>query len=350
MFENIISHLGEKKYRKEQFENAVFRELVENTDQITVFPKELREELKNEELFLLKPVKTQISSNKKTSKVLLESKDGHKIESVLMRHEGRNTVCVSTQVGCACACAFCATGQLGLKRNLEAQEIIEQIVFWARELKKEYIKEGKGEWNPKNPPQSHRVRNVVFMGMGEPLLNYDNVIEAIHVMNDDKKLGIGARRITISTVGIIPQIKKLADLGMQINLAVSLHAPTTELRDRIIPMNKNYPLAELMPVLWGFSDKTLRRIFFEYTVIRDINDSDENAHQLGRLLKGRLAHVNFIPLNENPDLQEKFHRPQMQQIRKMQKILEKYGVVSTVRSEFGDEIAGACGQLAGEKH
>ncbi len=349
MFKEITSKLGEKKYRKKQFEHAIFRELVENIEQITVFPKELREKLKKEPFFQMEINNLLITKDKKTNKVLFKTKDNFFIESVLMRHVGRNTVCVSSQIGCPCACAFCATGKMGFKRNLSTQEIIEQVLFWARQLKKEYLEEKKGEWNPKNPPPSHRVRNIVFMGMGEPLLNLDNVLEAIKILNDDHKFGIGARRITISTVGIIPQIKKLTELDMQINLAVSLHAPENELRSQLIPQNKVFPLKDLMQSLWDFSKKTLRRIFFEYTVIDNINDSEQDAHNLGKLLQNKLAHVNFIPLNENPDVNKDFKKPKMEKIRKMQKILEKYDLPSTVRGEFGDEIAGACGQLAGKK-
>lgn len=347
MFAEISSELGDKKYRVKQLEHAVFRELVENVEEITVFPKELREKLKEKPLFTLTPQKVVQTADGRSEKALFKTADGHLIESVLMRHVNRNTVCVSSQIGCSCACVFCATGKLGLIRNLTAQEIIEQLLFWARRLKKECFA-AKIEFKPKSPPHLYRIRNVVFMGMGEPLLNLDNVLAAIQTMNDDNKLGIGARHITISTVGIIPQIKKLADLGMQINLAVSLHIPDDELRSEIIPQNKIYPLRDLLPALWAFSDKTLRRIFFEYTVIKDVNDSPTMARKLGELLKGHLAHVNFIPLNENPGVA--LQKPQTAKIHAMQKILlDEYGIYSTVRTEFGDEIAGACGQLAGKE-
>ncbi|MCT4592333.1 MAG: 23S rRNA (adenine(2503)-C(2))-methyltransferase RlmN [Candidatus Gracilibacteria bacterium] len=347
MFQEFIQELGDKKYRIEQFYHAIFRELVNDIDQITVLPKETREKLKNKPLFKLSEARFLESKDGKTYKTLLRTPDGHHIETVLMAHQGRNTVCVSSQIGCMCGCIFCATGKMGLIRNLETQEIIEQLLYWSRFLKSKH-KEDK--WNPKNPPPESRIRNVVFMGMGEPLLNFDNVIESIKIMNEDKKLGIGSRRITISTVGIIPAIKRLKKLDMQINLAVSLHFPDDELRSHHMPQNKIYPLKDLMETLWDFSNETLRRIFFEYTVIKGVNDTEEMTNKLGALLEKHLAHVNFIPLNENPHIDQSLKKSQEQNIRKMQKILdEKYGIKSTIREEFGADIQGACGQLAGNE-
>ncbi|MFW6283186.1 MAG: 23S rRNA (adenine(2503)-C(2))-methyltransferase RlmN [Minisyncoccales bacterium] len=349
MFEEITKEFDGKKFRIEQFYHAIFRDLIDNTEEISTFSKDLRLKLRTKKLFKLKLHSLHESKEKDTKKAIFESSEGYKIESVLMRHQGRNTVCVSSQIGCPCACVFCATGKTGFKRNLDPQEIIEQVLFFNKELKKEYLINNSNEkWNPKNPPSEFRVRNVVFMGMGEPLLNFDNVLKTVEILNDDKKFGIGQRKITISTVGIIPKIKELAEKNMQLNLAVSLHSPLDEERSKIAPINKKYPLKELIKSLINFTAKTDRRIFFEFTVIKDINDNKKTAHDLGELFKNwKLLHINFIPLNENKESDLK--KPSFDKIRKMQNILmEKYGIVSTVRREFGQDIQGACGQLAGE--
>lgn len=350
MFQEIIENLGDKKYRIDQFENAIFRELVDNFEQISVLPKELREKIAKYDLFKLKLIKLHISNDQKTVKALLKTFDNAIVESVMMKHEGRNTACISTQIGCVCGCKFCATGQQVIfKRNLDAQEIVEQVLFWNRYLKGEFVQKEKGEWKAKSPLNNYRIRNVVFMGMGEPFYNYDNVISAIHIFNDDKKFGIGQRHITISTCGIIPMIKKFAQLKSQINLAISLHASNDKLRSEIMPINNKFSFQELLNTLWDYVNQTNRRVFFEYTTIKDLNDKEKNAHELGKILTGHLAHVNFIPLNENP-LIPLFKKSKIENIRKMQKILlENYGVVSTIRTTYGDDIFGACGQLAGEE-
>ncbi len=351
MFTEILLLWDEKKYRIDQVHHGMFRELVSSFSEMSTLPKPLREKLTQETVFsVLHPLKTIITGD--TEKTLFKTHDGHFIESVLMRHKGRKTVCVSSQVGCPAGCIFCATGKLGIKRNLTAREIYEQILFWNRKLKNEWVSEKTSEkrvWNAFNPPHEARVRNIVFMGMGEPLFNYEAVIEAIKIINDPKKFGIGVRHITVSTVGILPGIQKLMDEDLVVNLAVSLHAPTHELRSRLVPMNNTYPLADLMKILDKYTKKTGNRIFYEYVVLKNMNDREEDAHALGNLLKLRMAHVNFIPYNVNPECGDELQKPTEDNMRKMQKILAEYGVPSTIRFTMGDEMSAACGQLANKE-
>lgn len=389
MLSELLSSWGEKKYRIDQVNHAFFRELVSNFSEMTTLPQSLRDRLASEAVFsVLTPVKTIATHD--TEKVLFKTVDGYAIESVLMRHRGRKTVCISSQVGCPAGCIFCATGKLGIKRNLTDREIYEQVLFWNRRLKEEWLNQGemkngqctsgKGKrdisgdddveqggfsplksdlppsppgqkkvWNPLNPPHEARVRNIVFMGMGEPLFNYEAVISAIKVLNDPKKFGIGVRHITISTVGIIPGIQKLMDEDLIVNLAVSLHAPTNELRSQLVPMNKTYPLPDLMKILDQYTKGTGKRIFYEYVVLKGLNDRAEDAKALGELLHLRMAHVNFIPYNVNPECGDELKKPEESAMRAMQKILEEYGVPSTIRMTMGDEMAAACGQLANKE-
>lgn len=326
----FLTERGHKPYRMGQIYQAVFQNLVADFDGITTLPEELREELRaNFRLFSLAEWKTQKSSVDATTKALFKTHDGRFIESVLMRHlSGRNTVCVSSQVGCPLACTFCATGKLGFHRNLESHEIVDQILFFERLL----------------APEGQEVRNVVFMGMGEPMLNYVNVIGAIKMLNDPKKLAKGARHITISTSGLIPGIDKLTEEGIQVKLAISLHAPNDELRSQLMPINRRYHLADLMKSLDNYVEKTNKRIFYEYVMLRNVNDKDEHAHELGALLKDRLAHVNLIPWNAVKG--SPYEMTPREVIRSFQTILETYGVPSTVRVTLGLDIDAACGQLA----
>lgn len=350
MFDDILQEWGEKRFRIDQVNHALFRELVLSFDEITTLPTALREKMKAELPFsVLEKVKHITTDD--TEKVLFKTEDGHYIESVLMRHHNRKTVCISSQVGCPAGCVFCATGKMGIKRNLTAREIYEQVLYWSRNLKAEWLSENPdGKWVPTNPPFDARVRNIVFMGMGEPLFNYENVIEAIKVLNDPKKFGIGVRHITVSTVGIIPGIKKLMEEDLMVNLAFSLHAPNHELRNKLVPMNKTYPLEDLMKTMDSYTAKTGRRIFYEYVVLKGINDQSEHAHELGKLMQRRMAHINFIPYNVNPECGDELQKPEEAKIRTMQKILlDEYDVPSTVRMTMGDEMAAACGQLANKE-
>lgn len=325
-----LENIGEKKYRITQIEKALYKEFVQSFDDITTLSKELREKLKQEFPFSSLNVNLEkASTNKQTEKVIFETKDKQVVETVLMRHlTGRITLCVSCQVGCPNKCLFCATGKLGLKRDLSTQEIIDQYLHFARKLKKE----------------DKKINNIVFMGMGEPFLNYDNVLHAVEILNNPHKIGLGFRHITISTCGIIPGIEKFMKEGIQVNLAISLHAPNDELRTKLMPINKAYPLADLMETLDKYSKKSKRRIFYEYIMLKGMNDSTKEAQELGKLLQGRLAHVNLIPYNPI-DTEDPLQQTPEPEVRRFQRALEKYGVPSTVRASLGDDIDAACGQL-----
>lgn len=244
-----------------------------------------------------------------------------------MKHDNRNTVCVSSMAGCPMRCAFCATGQkLGFQRKLTSDEIIEQVLFFARFLKK----------------QDERVDSVVFMGMGEPFLNYDNVMEAVRVMNDPSGFGIGARHISISTCGIFDGIKKIEDEELQLNLAISLHAPDDETRRKIMPVAETYTVKELMVVVDEYIAKTKRKVMFEYLMIDGMNDSDMHAENLAQLLKKKLCMVNLIQYNDTGAFTASSHN----RMARFKEILEKHGIQTTMRYRFGRDIEGACGQLA----
>ena len=327
----------EPRYRLGQAKKAFFQDLIKNWQEAAVLPLSLREEL-NKKCPIETSAKTFISKDKNTIKALLTLKDDLKIETVLMRHKDkRNTVCVSSQVGCPLDCSFCATGKIGFKRNLEVWEIVEQVLFFASYLKK--IKE--------------KVTNIVFMGMGEPFLNYQNVIGAIKILNDKEGFNLGTRHFSVSTVGIVEGIEKLAREELQINLAISLHAPDDKLRSKLMPINKKYPIRKILNAVDDYIAKTRRRVMFEYIMIRNLNDSEENAKTLARLMKkpctrastvqGRpLYFVNLISYNPTG-----IFKPSLSlRIKKFKEILEKEGVTVTQRYRFGQDVEGACGQLA----
>jgi 23S rRNA (adenine2503-C2)-methyltransferase len=315
---------GEPGYRADQLSRnyfAHYRDVAAMTD----VPEQDRERLAEEFLpRLLEDVRTVECDDGQTRKTLWRLGDGSLVESVLMRYPDRVTMCVSSQAGCGMGCPFCATGQAGLTRNLSTAEIVEQVVLG-----------GLGE-----------VDNVVFMGMGEPLANYPALIRALRRLTDPVSagLGIGQRHITVSTVGLVPAIDKLAAEGMQVRLAVSLHAPDDELRDTLVPVNLRWKVAEVLDAAWRYAASSGRRVSLEYAMIRDVNDSAERAHLLGSLLAGHLAHVNLIPLNPTPGSEWTASTPQRE--REMVRILRSYGVPTTVRDTRGREIDGACGQLA----
>jgi len=322
----------EPSYRLKQVKKALFQDLIENWDEVTTLPQDLRAKLaKNFPISELKPEKILASKDKQTIKALFKLKDGVKIESVLMRHsDGRRTVCVSSQVGCAMGCQFCATGQQGFKKDLSAFEIIEQILFFARLLKK----------------TKNKVSNVVFMGMGEPFLNYDNVLKAIRILNDKEGFNLGARHISISTVGIVEGIKKLSYEKLQINLAISLHAPNNNLRTKLIPINKNYSIEKILAAVDNYIKKTKRRVMFEYLMIDGVNDSEKEAEELSKIMKKPLYFVNLISFN--PIGHSQFKPSPGRKIKRFKEILEKNNIIVTQRYRFGREIRAGCGQLAGE--
>lgn len=319
---------NEPKFRLAQAKQAIFKDLVSDWSEASTFPKNLRDRLNNElpleishELFF--------SQDKKTIKALLELSDGKKIEVVLMRHDDRNTVCVSSQVGCALNCSFCATGKMGFQRNLTQSEITDQILLFSRYLKKD----------------NQKVTNVVFMGMGEPLLNYQNVIGAIRYLNGEDTLNIGARRFSISTAGITEGIQALTEEPMEINLALSLHSVDPVLRSRLMPINDRYPLDEVVKELKKYQAKTRRKIMFEYIMIDGLNDTEEAAHTLGDLARQFICVVNLIPCNKTGS-----YRPSSKQnIDRFIKILASHKVNAIQRYNYGSDISGACGQLATKK-
>lgn len=336
---------GQPAFRQKQLRHALFNEFVSNFSEMTTFPKELREELAKESFLSFQVLRHH--EGEEVEKVLIELSDGKKVEAVLMKHKGRNTFCVSSQVGCACDCSFCSTGALGFTRNLSEREIVEQVLYFARVLKKRWQEQHPGEkWNRETVGPEFVIRNVVFMGMGEPLLNLENVRAAVHTMAAPEGLNLGRRRITVSTVGIVPGIEDMLSWPEIPNLALSLHAATNALREEIVPMTKPYPLPKLFAALDAFSQKSGKRIFYEWAVLRGVNDTTEQMDALGELLEKRSAHMNFIPYNPGPS-RISYKRPSIDHVRKMQEHLEKhYGVPSTIRTSYGDKIAGACGQLA----
>ena len=333
MYTDVLNYFDEKKlpsFRKTQFQKALFDQLVTSFDEITVFPKFLRDELKEKfpltSMFLVESHKSE-----STIKFVLKTHDGHFVESVLMLHrDNRKTVCVSSQVFCAVGCTFCATGANSFRRSLTAEEIVEQVLFVARYLKN----------------KDDRVTNVVFMGMGEPFLVYKDVAQSVRILNDKDCFNIGARHITVSTSGIVPRIYEYAELGIQSRLAISLHAPNNKLRSEIMPLNNRYPLEDLMKACDFFVEKTNKRISYEYVLIRNINDRIDHAKELTKLLKGRLAHVNLLIYN--PHEFASYEMPLKQDVIAFRDYLKAHGIEVSIRKSMGDDISGACGQLSGK--
>lgn len=312
-------------YRLRQITHAVFRELVSDWSEATALPKELQARL-SEIWPLTWPVDTFTSKDRRSHKSLVTLADGAKVESVLMRYPKRNSVCISCQVGCAVGCSFCATGTMGLTRNLTAWEMVNQVLQYARTLKRRKAK----------------VTNVVFMGMGEPMLNYDRVLAAIRILNQADGLKLGQRHISISTSGIVPGIKKFAREGLEVNLAISLHAPNDTLRTKLMRINKAYPLASVIREVKEYTRLTRRRVMFEYIMIEGVNDSLACAKQLATLMRQPLFFVNVIPYNPTGVYSPSSRR----NIEQFIAILEAAGVTVTQRFTFGQDINAACGQLA----
>jgi len=322
----IFEH--EPKFRFAQAKRAVFIDLIDDWSRAFNFPLAMREKL-NKECPLNVEGKIFSSKDGRALKAVIVLDDGIKIETVLMSHrDGRFTVCVSSQAGCALGCEFCATGKMGLKRNLTVWEIAGQVLFFARYLK-----------NLKNP---EKISNIVFMGMGEPFLNYDNVLEAIKILNDKDGFALGSRRFSISTSGIIEGIKKLAKEDMQINLAISLHAADDELRSELMPINRKYSIEKILSAVDDYIERRGRKVMFEYLLIKGINDSAEQAKRLASLMKRKLYVLNLIPYNPTG----KFEAPARESINNFKKILQKEGIETIERFSFGQDIKAACGQLA----
>ncbi|MBM4404658.1 MAG: 23S rRNA (adenine(2503)-C(2))-methyltransferase RlmN [Chloroflexi bacterium] len=319
----VVAH-GGKAYWARQLWHNLYRKRVTSWKEMPEVPSELRRRLAEEAAFGVPSFgREQVSADGTTRKLRMKLHDGASIETVLMEYRsGRKTVCVSSQVGCAVGCPFCATGEMGLFRNLTPGEIIAQVLHFARQ---------------------HPINNLVFMGMGEPFLNYDNTWKAITILNSPNGFGMGPRRFTLSTSGIIPGIMRLAEERLPVNLAVSLHAPNDDLRRKLVPVSAKYPLADLLAACDAYTEKAGRHIIYEYVLLADVNDSDDIAHRVGRLLQGKPAHVNLIPVNPSSG---GFYRPSRARQIAFQDIVRRYGVRTTIRAEKGIEIGAACGQLA----
>ena len=325
--EEYFLSLGSKAFHAKQLFSWLYESRIESYEEITNIKKELLEVISRDySIDRLKIV--SVEKDVDVCKYLFELFDGEHIEAVLMRHDYGNSICVSSEVGCNMGCKFCESGRRKKVRNLETYEMVLQILMIEKEL---------GE----------RISHVVVMGIGEPFDNYDNLVKFLKIINHPKGLAIGARHITVSTCGIIPKIREFSNLGLQFNLAISLHAPNSELRNQIMPINKVYPLNDLMKVLMEYYNNTNRRITFEYILLAGINDSEENALELSKLVKNLNCYVNLIPYNETNNLN--FKRSSTIQIMKFYDILKKNGISVTIRKEFGGNISAACGQLRSKK-
>jgi len=318
---------NEKAFRADQIFDWLYKQRVTSFEDMSNLSKGLRQLLTDN--FTITTLKTLIeqTSSDGTIKFLFELHDGYSIETVLMRHDYGNSVCVTTQVGCRIGCTFCASTLGGLKRNLEAGEIVAQVVKVQQALDK----------------TDERVSSVVIMGIGEPFDNFNNMLSFLKIINHDQALNIGARHITVSTSGIVPKIYEFADQNMQINFAVSLHAPNTELRSRLMPINRAYKLPQLMEAIRYYVEKTGRRVSFEYGLFGNVNDQVEHAEELAKLVKGIKCHVNLIPVNYVPE--RDYVRTPKDQIFLFEKTLKNHGVNVTIRREQGSDIDAACGQL-----
>ena len=322
----------EPKFRFAQANKALFQDFVSSWQEVSNFPKNLREKL---ELECPLEIKAEIfkDQNDRSVKALIELLDGEKIETVLIPQKNkdgiRNTVCVSSQVGCALACSFCASGDFGFRRQLSYLEIIEQVLFWARFLKAENSEE--------------KIDNIVFMGMGEPFLNYNEFIKAAKFLNNEETFNFASRRLSVSTAGIVEGIKKIAGEKMQINLAVSLHAADDNLRGNLMPIAKKYSIFEILKAVDNYITKSGRRVMFEYLLIKNVNDSDRDALALAKIMKKPLYMVNLIPYNSTG----RFQTPSKERIEQFKKVLENNQVAVTLRHSSGTSLFAACGQLKG---
>src|SRR6266568_1869353 len=338
---------GEPAFRAKQVFGWLYQRLSTDFAEMTNLPQALRAQLAGEACIGPMVVRSELhSKDDRTRKILLELADGKLIESVLMLYpphgesSARATVCVSTQAGCAFGCTFCATGQMGFDRHLSAGEIVAQALYFARELR-------AAPWTAAGLPGSKaidHITNIVLMGMGEPLHNYDNVLQALHILNSRQGFNLGARHMTVSTVGLVPAIRRLSQESLQINLAISLHAPTDELRSQTMPINKKYPLEDLIAACKDYIAATGRQVTFEYVLLAGVNDTAEYAHLLATLLAPlkQFAHVNCIPVNATS---ADFKSPSDEAISVFRNVLFEHRISNSVRAERGDDIAAACGQL-----
>ena len=321
--ENYFLDIGEKKFKAIQVYDWLYKKRVSSFDEMSNIKKSVIDRLKKD--FSMEDIKVlKVQNGKDVHKYLFELSDLSKVEAVLMNHDYGNSLCVSTQVGCNMGCAFCESGRLKKVRNLEAYEMVLQILKVEEDLK-------------------IRISHVVLMGIGEPFDNYDNVMKFIDIINSDFGIAIGARHITVSTCGIVPKIREFTKEKRQVNLAISLHAPNDEIRNKIMKINKVYPLKEVMNAVRDYLKVNNRKVTFEYIMLKDINDSDECALELAFLLKGMMVYVNLIPYNETSHIE--FKKTDRDKIMHFYDILKKNKINVTVRREFGSEVSAACGQL-----
>lgn len=331
--EKFVAERGGKPFHARQVMQWIYQRDVDDFDAMTDLSKSLRQCLGDDAEIRLPAVQAKFVSKDGTVKWLFSSGSGQAVETVFIPEAGRGTLCISSQVGCALDCAFCATGAQGFNRNLTSAEIIGQVRHAIREL-------------PRRDSGDAAVTNIVFMGMGEPLANYRNLVPVLDLLVSDWSYGLSRRRVTVSTSGIVPQIEKLGN-DCNVALAVSLHAAKDELRDQLVPINKLHPIDQLLESCWRYAAKRSNRfITFEYVMLRGVNDSIEQADQLARLLKGKAAKVNLIPFNPFPGTEYK--RSSVAAIRQFQNRLREKGLVATTRKTRGDDIDAACGQLAGK--
>ena len=333
--EKLVIDMGYPRYRADQILLPLYYKFPKNISDIKQLPKKLIEELNDAGYTIGSAQETHrvVSEDGDTTKLLLNLTNEKSVETVLMQYEPtkigghpRSTICVSTQIGCAMGCVFCATGQMGFETNLKAEQIISQVIHFEEILRQ------RGE----------HVTNLVFMGMGEPMANYDEMIRAVKILTHPRGFGLGQRHITISTIGIASGIEKLADENLQIGLAISLHAPTNDLRKKLVPTAKDDSVEEIIESGRYYFKRTGRRVTFEYALMDGINDSPDVAHNLAKLLQGNGSHVNLIPINPTAG---DFKRPSNNRVHEFERILSKAGINCTIRIEKGTEISAACGQL-----
>ncbi len=340
---NEIIRIGEKGFRSNQIYQDIYRKLVLSFDKMALLPTTLRRKLtENYTIMSINEVYRIKSKDGSTDKVVFSLLDGKLIESVLIRYKNsayntvRKTVCISTQAGCAFGCKFCATGQQGFERHLRPDEIVAQVIHMEQIARHE-------DCSTEFANSKNSISNVVFMGMGEPLHNYHNTLKAIKILNNPLGFGIGGRHITVSTVGIVPGILRLALEDIRVNLAVSLHTADNKKRSDLLPVNKKWNIKQLIDACHTYCKKTGRRVFFEYVLLMGVNDSAEDARELGKLLQGMDSHVNLIPVN--PIDKNEWHKPSREVEQVFKAELSKFNIPATVRTGKGIDIAAGCGQL-----
>jgi 23S rRNA (adenine2503-C2)-methyltransferase len=328
----LVVDWGQPRFRATQIWRWIYHTITDDPEEMVNLPKDLRQRLQQETLIgRLIPIDRQVDADALTEKVLFETSDGQLFETVLMRYANRNTVCVSCQIGCPVGCTFCATGQAGFVRDLTTGEITAQVLYYAQQLRQE----------------NAHVTNVVIMGMGEPMLNFDATWRAILNLNDREGLALGARRFTISTAGIVPGIERMARESLEVGLSISLHAPSDALRNQIVPINRRYPLSRLLPAVRFYIERTGRRVTFEYALAQGLNDSEEHARQTADLLQGLLCHVDLIPLNPTPGCD--WEPAPRATVLRFQEILVQQRIRTTMRLRRGVDIQAGCGQLRGHR-